>query len=104
MIELSVRHISFGEFIVSVGVSDELVMELVQCGVVFPLEGDRPEEWLFKVDAVHMAKKAVRIHRDLAIDWADIALVLNLLEEMDQLRAENDQLKQRLQRFLPDSL
>jgi chaperone modulatory protein CbpM len=104
MIELSVRQISFGEFMLSVGISDELVMELVQSGVVSPLAGDQPEEWLFKVDAVHVAKKAVRIHRDLALDWADIALVLHLLEEMEQLRAENDLLTQRLQRFLPGSL
>ena len=49
---------------------------------------------------MNIASKATRIHRDLAIDWADIALVLKLLGEVEVLRAENAMLKQRLSRFL----
>jgi len=93
-------HINFDEFTLSVNINEERVLELVEYGIVIPASGEHAQEWLFNVDAVSTAKKALRLHRDLAIDWADIALVLNLLDEMEELRSENEMLKQRLNRFL----
>ena len=93
-------HVSFEELRQSVNVTEELLLEMVAHGIVTPAQGEIREEWLFSVSAVNIASKATRIHRDLAIDWADIALVLKLLGEVEVLRAENAMLKQRLSRFL----
>lgn len=100
MTQLSIMHISFEELCQSVSLSEELLLELVTHGIVAPVQGELQEEWLFNVSAVNVIGKAARLHHDLAIDWADIALVLNLLEEVETLRTENAMLKQRLSRFL----
>lgn len=102
MTQLSIVHVSFAELCQSVSLSEELLLELVAHGIVAPVQGELQEEWLFSVSAVNVISKAARLHRDLAIDWADIALVLRLLEEVDKLRTENAMLKQRLGRFLTD--
>jgi chaperone modulatory protein CbpM len=39
------------------------------------------------------------LSRDLALEWADLSLVLQLLDDIEQLSLENQQLKQRLARF-----
>lgn len=46
-----------------------------------------------------LVKKAARIQHDLSLDWSAIALVLQLLDERDELIAENQMLKQHLSRF-----
>ncbi len=104
MTQLSIMQISFEELCQSVSVTEELLLELVAHGIVEPVQGNHQEEWLFNVNAVNIASKATRIHRDLAIDWADIALVLNLLEEIETLKTENSLLKNRLNRFMTDTL
>jgi len=47
-----------------------------------------------------VVNKAIRLHRDLEIEWADIALVVDLLDEIDQLENENRQLKKQMNRLL----
>lgn len=49
-----------------------------------------------------IVRRATRLHRDLELDWAAVALVENLIEEREQLIMENEVLTQRLQRFLSD--
>ena len=82
-------------------VSREACVELVELGLVQPA-GDSPEEWVFDITSVSVVRRAVRLHRDLDMEWSAVALVVNLLEERDQLRAELDILQQRLHRFLVD--
>lgn len=95
-------NISFADLCQSVSINEALMIELVDYGIVTPVAGQQQEEWLFNVTAVSVANKAKRIHQDLVIDWADIPLVLRLLEEMEELRVENNYLRQRLNRFLVD--
>lgn len=102
MTESPVLHISIEEICQSVSISEDFILELVQYSIVVPVEGGSPREWLFNPDSVSVIKKATRLHRDLAIDLADLALVLNLLDEIDVLKDENNRLKQRLNRFLID--
>jgi chaperone modulatory protein CbpM len=102
MIESPVLRISIEEICQSVNISEDFILELVQYSIVVPVAGDAPKEWLFNPDSVSVVKKATRLHRDLAIDLADLALVLNLLSEIDVLKEENSRLKQRLNRFLMD--
>ena len=48
---------------------------------------------------VVITRKALRLHRDLEIDWSGIAFALSLIDEIEQLREQNDCLSQRLSRF-----
>lgn len=74
---------------------------LVEHGVVNP-GGRKPDEWTFDITMVSVVRRATRLQRDLDLDWSTVALVVSLLEERDQLRAELDALQQRLDRFLTD--
>ncbi|WP_110951079.1 chaperone modulator CbpM [Pseudomonas bohemica] len=77
------------------------VIEIVEHGIVEP-QGVTPDEWLFDTYSLSVAKRAAKLHRDLAMEWDGVALALNLLDELEQVRAENRMLKQRLRRFVED--
>ena len=60
------------------------VTELVEYGVLDP-EGRSFKEWHFRGVNIVRAKKARRLQRDLGINVAGIAMVLDLLQEREQL-------------------
>ncbi|GAA3961292.1 chaperone modulator CbpM [Allohahella marinimesophila] len=93
-------EMSLDELCQSAHLPTDYLVELVQYNIVLPIAGAEPREWLFSIAAVTRVNKAARLHRDLDMDWADVALVLDLLEDIDRLRTENDQLKQQLNRLL----
>lgn len=92
-------QVSFHELCRCANISTDYITELVDYDIIVPIAGGQPQEWQFNVQAIAMANKAARLHRDLEIDWADIALLLNLQEEIIRLKNENSQLKRQLQRF-----
>ncbi len=74
-------------------VEERHIVELVEEGVL-GLEGtvsvisiDRTA-WRFKGKEVRRARIALRLERDLGINAPGVALVLDLLEELEQLRRE----------------
>lgn len=93
-------QVSFIELCHCANISADYIVELVGYDIIIPIAGVRPQEWQFNIAAISLVNKAARLHRDLDIDWADIALVLNLLDEIAHLKNENAQLKQQLKRFL----
>lgn len=62
------------------------VVELVEQGALEPLSPAR-DEWRFSATALGRVRTAARLHRDLALDAAGIALALDLLDEVQLLRA-----------------
>ena len=63
---------------------EKWVVELVSYGVLDPAGGS-PTEWRFEGANILRAKKAKRLQRDLGINIAGIAMVLDLLDERDAL-------------------
>lgn len=95
-------HITTQELRQRFDLSTEALVEIVEHGIVEPEGGypaDNPEQWSFDIQYVVTLRRAARLHRDLGIDWAGIALVLDLLEERERLRQENEMLQRRLGRF-----
>lgn len=92
-------HISFIELCVSADISQEALLELIENEIAIPVSGEQPAHWQFHLSCVGQVKKAVRLNRDLDIDWADLNIVLNLLGEVEVLKSENERLKQQLLRF-----
>ena len=70
----------------------ELIMELVDEGVLAP-SGQAPEQWRFTGLHLHRARVALRLQQDLGINLAGAALALQLLEELDALRATLNRLE-----------
>lgn len=83
------------------GLQGAYLVEIVEHGIVEP-RGARPEDWRFDQAALHLLRRAARLHRELALDWAGVAVALDLMDELDQLRGENQRLRQRLARFLEE--
>lgn len=75
------------------------VIEIVEHGIIEP-QGHAPDAWRFEDYELLIAKRAAKLHKDLELEWEGVALALDLIEEVQQLRAENQRLKQRLGRFV----
>lgn len=63
----------------------EWITELVEEGVIIPT-GEDPSEWLFTGTSLVRVRTAIRLHRDLDINTAGIALAMELLDEIHELR------------------
>jgi chaperone modulatory protein CbpM len=96
-----VVELDMKEFCQVVDMSPAFVIEIVEHGILEP-QGKKPDEWLFDTDSLMLAKRAVKLHHELALEWDGVALALDLLGELEQVRAENRMLRQRLGRFLLD--
>lgn len=68
------------------GARSEQLLALVHEGVLEPA-GSGPEDWRFSGPALPRARAALRLLRDFELDPAAAALVLELLGEIEQLRA-----------------
>ena len=64
----------------------DLIMELVNEGVLIP-DGNTPEQWRFTGAHLHRAQVALRLQSDLDVNLAGAALALELLDELEALRA-----------------
>lgn len=67
-------------------VEREQLLVLVQEGVLTPIGGE-PPDWRFGGDALRRTRAALRLTRDLELNAAGVALVLDLLDEIDSLRS-----------------
>jgi chaperone modulatory protein CbpM len=63
-----------------------MVIELVDEGLIAP-RGAAPEHWRFTGVHLQRARIALRLQKDLGVNLAGAALALELLEELETLRA-----------------
>jgi chaperone modulatory protein CbpM len=63
------------------------IIELVEEGVISVIQIDAAD-WRFSGAALRRARTALRLQRDLEINLPGVALVLQLMEELDRLRRE----------------
>ena len=64
------------------GVEQQVIVEMVQDGVIDPLE--RQGDWRFHGGALVRAQRALRLVRDLGVNWPGAALALDLLERLER--------------------
>ena len=83
------------------GIPATYVIEIVEHGIIEP-QGRTPDVWRFEDYELAIAQRATKLHNDLEMEWEGVALALDLIEEVQQLRAENQRLKQQLGRFVGD--
>ena len=69
----------------SCGATEQWLVELVYEGVLEP-QGQAQEEWRFTGSALIRARVAWRLTRDLSLNLPGVALALELLDEIQQLR------------------
>jgi chaperone modulatory protein CbpM len=79
-------HLTLTELCQTSGITEAHVTTLVVEGILEPI-GRQPAEWRFGGDSLRRARLALRLARDLDINPAGVALVMDLLDEIDSLRA-----------------
>ena len=67
------------------GVHAERLIEMIQEGVLEP-QGVAPASWRFDALALERVRITMRLQRDLDLNLAGAALVLDLLDELHSLR------------------
>jgi chaperone modulatory protein CbpM len=67
-------------------VDERHIVEFVEEGVLHVV--DAHSEWHFTGTALRRARLALRLEHDLEINLAGVALVIDLMEELEQLRRE----------------
>lgn len=79
--------VSLEELCAICGIRVEVVHDFVTHEIVKP-SGNAPEQWVFDLSQLHRAKKALRLQRDFEVNLSAMALVLDLLDELERLRAK----------------
>lgn len=64
------------------------VIEMMEEGALAPLGGSAPESWRFTAVQTRQVMVAARLQRDLGVNPAGAALALQLLDELETLRAQ----------------
>ena len=80
-------HMTMVELAQATHTPEDLIMAWVSEGVLSPA-GASPEDWRFSGNSLQRAKTAARLMHDLELNLPGVALALNLLEELDQLRSQ----------------
>jgi chaperone modulatory protein CbpM len=81
--------LSVAELSRMISVDERHIVELVEEGVLSVLEIDA-SAWRFSGAALHRARIALRLERDLGVNLPGVALALDLLEELQRLRRERE--------------
>lgn len=67
------------------GINAEILILLVGEGLLSP-RGQSPADWRFDGQQITRIRRALRLSRDLELDWPATALTLDLLDEIEHLR------------------
>jgi len=79
-------HLTLVELCQACSAEEEHVLTWVFEGVLEPV-GESPQNWRFGGDSLRRARLALRLSRDLEINPPGVALALDLLDEIAELRA-----------------
>lgn len=80
-------ELTLSELCRSCAVHAEVIISMVDEGILEP-RGTVPTEWRFPGPALVRIERALRLQQDLDINLAGVALVVDLLDEIDTLRAQ----------------
>ncbi len=86
-------------------IEESLVIAAVEHRIVTPRapaerSASAAAQWRLPASEVTWLRRALRLRRDLEIDWVAVATIIDLVRRNEQLQQENRRLQQRLQRFM----
>ena len=96
----TILHISFTELCELERIESDVIVSIVEHGIVKPIKGNQQDDWVFEATTVHWIKKAVRLANDFEIDWVAVALVIDLMQQKENLERENQSYRLQLERFI----
>jgi chaperone modulatory protein CbpM len=78
--------LTLGQLCHACGVHADWIISLVEESIIEP-QGEDIRLWRFSGASLVRARSALRLQRDLGVNLAGIALALDLIEELESLRA-----------------
>lgn len=87
---------TFSEVCARQSLDKDFIVHCVNYGIIEVSGGQEEESWQFAFSVIPKLEKAYRLHRDLEIDYNGLAMVLELLDEIEDLRVLNDLLNRKL--------
>ena len=78
--------LTLGQLCRACGVHADWIIGLVEESIIEP-QGEDIRSWRFSGASLVRARSALRLQRDLGVNLAGIALALDLMEELESLRA-----------------
>ena len=79
----------------------EFVIELVDYGIIVPQdEAPEAQQWQFDVATLSRLRKALRLQRDLKMNLPGLAMSLDLLDELEDMRREVARLSHQLEHLV----
>ena len=95
MLEQKPKHYSCRDLCERCGLSVSVIEEFIELGIIAPAnttgDGEHQfsiESYWFSIESYVRLRKALRIQRDLAVNPPGVALVMDLLDEIDALRKQ----------------
>ncbi|WP_262500909.1 chaperone modulator CbpM [Pseudohalioglobus sediminis] len=83
-------------------IDEAVVLRVVEYNIAAPVTGRDVASWHFRTTDVSWIHKALRLRRDLDIDWIAVATIIDLLKQQQSLAEENRRLRQQLRRFFSE--
>ena len=86
-----ITELTLGDMCRACTAQTDTIIELVSEGVIDTADAvsnQPPEHWRFTGLHLHRAKVAMRLHRDLGVNFAGAALALELMQELQALKAK----------------
>jgi len=77
------------------GVETHLIVEMVSHAILEP-RGTDAVNWRFPAPTLARVRRAVRLRRDLELNWPGVCLAIELLDELAELRRRHRALLRRL--------
>lgn len=71
------------------GIHPSVVERFVECDLIEPVRGESIGDLLFDAAVIPRLKRIERLRRDLGINLAGVAVILDMLDRMDALQREN---------------
>ena len=93
----AIKEVSFDELCTICHITPDFVIELIAYGTIEP-HGNSVASWRFNPEQLHVIRTAVRLHHDLEVNHAGIALAIDLLQQVDALESELTILKRYFQK------
>lgn len=87
--------LSLSELCERCGLKQALVVELVDLGLITP-KTVTAGQWRFQVATLPTLHQAMRLRRELDLDWQGVAVAMDLLEQLRALRQQVDSLERQL--------
>jgi chaperone modulatory protein CbpM len=81
------RPLTLEELHQIVNIPTDFIHHLVEFEIIHPT-GASPEQWVFELSELKRIKTALHLHTDLEVNVAGIAVVMDLIEQLEDMRAE----------------